>query len=206
LVRLLTEANMSVEAAVGDAGALLGAVAAHRPDLAVVDVRMPPTHTDEGIRAALDLRRNHPGVAVVVLSQYVEERYAAELLQGDVAGIGYLLKDSVVAVDEFVATLRRVAGGGNAVDGEVVRQILARSRRRSELDRLTRREREVLAAMAEGLSNAGIAEKLVISAGAVEKHIGNVFAKLDLDPCDGGHRRVLAVLAFLNGRGGVGDP
>jgi DNA-binding NarL/FixJ family response regulator len=201
MVRLLGEAGMSVVAAVGDADGLLAAVEDQQPDLAIVDVRMPPSHTDEGIRAALAIRRRHPGVAVVVLSQYVEERYAGELLVGEVTGVGYLLKDSVVAIEEFVATLRRVAAGGSAVDGEVVRQILARSRRRSEIERLTPREREVLAAMAEGHSNAGIGEQLVISAGAVEKHIGNVFTKLGLDPNDSGHRRVLAVLAFLRDTG-----
>lgn len=199
--RMLTEAGLSVEADVGDAEALLAAVAADPPNLALIDVRMPPTHTDEGIQAALMIRRDHPDVAIVVLSQYVEERYAAELLQANVSGVGYLLKDRVVDVEEFVQTLRRVVAGGNAIDGEVVSQILARSRRKSELDRLTRREREVLEAMAEGLSNTGISEKLVISAGAVEKHIGNVFTKLDLDPADGGHRRVLAVLAYLNDQG-----
>ena len=199
LARLLTESGMVVVAAVEDADQLMSAVADHRPDLAIVDVRMPPTHTDEGVRAAIAIRHDHPGIAVVVLSQYVEERYAAELLADDRGGVGYLLKDRVVDVEEFVASLRRVAAGGSAVDGEVVSQILGRGRRRSELDRLTPREHEVLEAMAEGLSNAGIARKLVISAGAVEKHIGNVFMKLDLDPADGTHRRVMAVLAFLGG-------
>jgi DNA-binding NarL/FixJ family response regulator len=158
---------------------------------------MPPTHTDEGLRAALTIRSEHPGVAVVVLSQYVEERYAAELLTGDLTGVGYLLKDRVMNLDDFVATLRRVLAGESVIDPEVVRQILGRSTKQSELDRLTPREREVLGLMAEGLSNGGIADRLVLSAGAVEKHISNVFQKLDLHPGDGAHRRVLAVLTYL---------
>ena len=200
LVRLLTEAGIEVAAAVGDAPELLAAVAEHAPDLAIVDVRMPPTHTDEGIHAALAIRRDHPGVAVLVLSHYVEERYAGDLLSGDVAGVGYLLKDRVVDTEQFVEAVQRVAGGGSAIDAEVVSQILQRSRKGNELDRLTPREREVLEAMAQGLSNSGIAEKLVISEGAVEKHVGNVFSKLGLAPEDGAHRRVLAVLTFLGGR------
>ncbi|MGI9596889.1 MAG: response regulator [Acidimicrobiales bacterium] len=198
LVRLLAEANVEVVAAVGDADALVAAVDQHRPDLAIVDVRMPPTHTDEGIRAALHLRATMPELAILVLSQYVEERYASELLAGDTAGVGYLLKDRVVDVSEFLETVRRVADGGSAVDSEVVSQILQRSRRRAELDRLTAREREVLGALAEGLSNKGIAEKFVISQGAVEKHISNVFSKLDFELEDNAHRRVLAVLTYLN--------
>ena len=197
VVRLLTDSGFDVVAAVGDAGALVDAVTEHDPDLCLVDVRMPPTHTDEGLRAALEIRKQHPDIAVLVLSQYVEERYAAELLEGDVAGVGYLLKDRVIDVDDFIASLRRVAAGGSAVDADVVSQILGRSKRGSELDRLTPREREVLQLMAEGLSNAGIAERLVVSQGAVEKHISNVFLKLGLDPGDGAHRRVLAVLRFL---------
>ena len=197
VVRLLTDAGFDVVAAVGDADALLDAVTEHAPDLCVVDVRMPPTHTDEGLRAAIEIRRRHPGVAVLVLSQYVEERYAGELLTGDVAGVGYLLKDRVINVDDFLGALRRVAAGGSAVDAEVISQILGRSRRSSELDRLTPREREVLTLMAEGLSNTGIAERLVVSGGAVEKHISNVFMKLDLEPGEGAHRRVLAVLTYL---------
>ena len=197
LVRLLAEDNIETVAAVGDAQALLEAVTTHQPDLAIVDVRMPPTHTDEGIRAAITLRRTNPGVRVLVLSQYVEERYASELLAGDTAGVGYLLKDRVVDVMEFLATVRRVAEGGSAVDTEVVSQILQRSRRGAELDRLTPREQEVLAALAEGLSNRGIADKFVISQGAVEKHISNVFTKLDLEPVGHAHRRVLAVLTYL---------
>ena len=197
VVRLLSDSGVDVLAAVGDADALLDAVVEHEPDLCLVDVRMPPTHTDEGLRAALEIRRRFPSMAVLVLSQYVEERYAGELLEGDVAGVGYLLKDRVIDVEDFLATIRRVAGGGSAVDAEVISQILGRSRRSSELDRLTPREREVLELMAEGLSNGGIAERLVVSNGAVEKHISNVFMKLGLDPADGNHRRVLAVLTYL---------
>ena len=201
IVRLLADSGIDVVAAVGDAHALLAAVAQHVPDVALVDVRMPPTHTDEGIRAAIEIRRSHPGVAVLVLSQYVEERYAGDLLSGDVGGVGYLLKDRVMDIAEFVAALRRVAAGGSAIDGEVVGQLIGRTRHRNELDRLTAREREVLTAMAEGMSNAGIADHLVISAGAVEKHISNVFSKLDLPPEDHAHRRVLAVLTYLRSAG-----
>jgi DNA-binding NarL/FixJ family response regulator len=197
LVRLLAEAEINVVAAVGDADALMLAVADHKPELAIVDVRMPPTHTDEGIRAAVELRATYPSMAIIVLSQYVEERYASELLGNNTAGVGYLLKDRVVDVAEFLTTVRRVANGGSAVDSEVVSQILQRSRKRRELDRLTPRERETLAALAEGLSNKGIADKLVISQGAVEKHISNVLTKLDLEPEDHAHRRVLAVLTYL---------
>jgi DNA-binding NarL/FixJ family response regulator len=197
IVRLLTDSGFDVVAAVGDADGLLDAVTEFDPELVLVDVRMPPTHTDEGLRAAIRIRRDNPKVAVLVLSQYVEERYAGELLEGNVSGVGYLLKDRVIDVDDFLVSLRRVAAGGSAVDAEVISQILGRSRRASELDRLTPREREVLNLMAEGLSNGGIAERLVISGGAVEKHISNVFTKLDLDIEEGGNRRVLAVLRFL---------
>ncbi len=200
VVRLLDDAGIRVVAAVGDGDALMDAVAAHSPDVALIDVRMPPTHTDEGIRAAINIRREHPDVAVLVLSQYVEERYAAELLSQDSSGVGYLLKDRVVDVDDFIVAVRRVAAGGSAVDAEVVRQLLGRTGRGSELDRLTPREREVLALMAEGLSNAGIAEQLVVSLGAVEKHISNVFTKLDLEQQQHAHRRVLAVLSYLGDR------
>jgi DNA-binding NarL/FixJ family response regulator len=197
IVRLLVDSGIDVVAAVGDADALLDAVVEHEPDLCLVDVRMPPTHTDEGLRAALEIRRRFPSIAVLVLSQYVEERYAGELLHGNVSGVGYLLKDRVIDIDDFLASVRRVATGGSAVDAEVISQILGRSRRASELDRLTPREREVLTLMAEGRSNAGIAERLVVSHGAVEKHISNVFMKLGLDVEDGNHRRVLAVLTYL---------
>jgi DNA-binding NarL/FixJ family response regulator len=199
VVRLLCDSGFDVVAAVGDAQALLDAATEHDPDLCIVDVRMPPTHTDEGLRAAIEIKRRSPNVAVLVLSQYVEERYASELLTGDVSGVGYLLKDRVIDVDDFLASLRRVAAGGSAVDTEVISQILGRSRNRAEIDRLTPREREVLTLMAEGLSNAGIAERLVVSAGAVEKHISNVFMKLGLEPEEGAHRRVLAVLTYLRG-------
>ena len=208
LVRLLSESGFDVVASVGDAASLLDVLAGTTVDLVVVDVRMPPTFTDEGIQAALTIRERWPALAIVVLSQYVEERYAADLLGGGTpvsspspatmtGGVGYLLKDRVVDIDDFVSSLRRVAAGGSAVDAEVVSQLLGRSRRTAELDRLTPREREVLEAMAEGLSNAGIAEKLTVSHGAVEKHISNVFTKLDLAPVDNAHRRVLAVLTYL---------
>ncbi len=197
IVRLLDDSGFDVVAAVGDAEALLDAVTELDPQLCLVDVRMPPTHTNEGLRAAIEIRRRHPHIAVVVLSQYVEERYAADLLTGNVAGVGYLLKDRVIAVGDFVAALKRVVAGGSAVDADVVSQIVGRSRRTLDLDRLTPREREVLTLMAEGLSNAGIAERLVVSGGAVEKHISNVFVKLGLEPEDGAHRRVLAVLTYL---------
>ena len=200
LVRLLDDAGIDVVAAVGDGDSLLEAIADHRPDLALVDVRMPPTHTDEGVRAALEIRSRFPEVAILVLSQYVEERYATDLLSGETAGLGYLLKDRVVDVEDFIAAVRRVAAGGSAVDAEVVRQLLGRTGRAGELDRLTPREREVLGLMAEGLSNAGIAERLVVSLGAVEKHISNVFTKLDLDHEANAHRRVLAVLTYLGSR------
>lgn len=198
LVRMLTDDGIEVVAAVGDAEALLDAATEHQPDLCLVDVRMPPTHTDEGLRAAIEIRHRLPDVAVLVLSQYVEERYASELLDGDVAGVGYLLKDRVINVEDFLTSLRRVAGGGSAVDAEVVSQLLSRSRRGSPLEQLTPREREVLGLMAEGLSNAGIAERLVVSGGAVEKHISNVFMKLNLGNQDHAHRRVMAVVQYLS--------
>ena len=197
LARLLEESEFEVVGAVGNADDLLEVVADTAPDLCIIDVRMPPTFTDEGIRAALAIRAAHPAVAVLVLSHYVEERYAAELLAGDTAGVGYLLKDRVVETAEFVDAMQRVAAGGSAIDPEVVSQILTRSRRARELERLTPREREVLAAMAEGYSNRGIAEHLVVREGAVESHISSIFTKLGLDPADGAHRRVLAVLTYL---------
>lgn len=197
LCRLLTEAGFDVVAAVGDGEELLRAVAADQPDVVVADVRMPPTHSDEGLRAALVIRSRWPAVAVLVLSQYVEERYATDLLAGNTSGVGYLLKDRVADVDSFVEALHRVRAGGTALDPEVVSQLLARSRRTAPLSALTPREREVLALMAEGLSNAGIAETLVVGEGAVEKHISGIFGKLALPAADGGHRRVLAVLRYL---------
>jgi DNA-binding NarL/FixJ family response regulator len=199
IARLLAEDDIEVVAGVGDADGLLSAVEARQPDLAVIDVRMPPGHRDEGLRAAIEIRRRWPGVALLVLSQFVEERYATELLAGDTEGIGYLLKDRVADVAEFIEAVRRVAAGGTALDPEVVRQLLARSRRADPLARLTPREREVLALMAEGRSNSAIAETLVVSMGAVEKRVANIFMKLDLPPDDEQHhRRVLAVVRYLN--------
>jgi DNA-binding NarL/FixJ family response regulator len=201
LCEILKDSGHEVAAAVGDAEALCAAVEAHNPDVAVVDVRMPPTHTDDGLRAAVALRREHPGLGVLVFSQYVETRYAAELLgaasPGGAAGVGYLLKDRVADVDEFIDALARVAAGGTALDPEVVTQLLRTSPRVSALDALTTREREVLTLMAEGRSNRAIADLLVVSQRAVEKHIGNIFNKLGLPPSDTDHRRVLAVLRYL---------
>ena len=197
LVRLLADAGMIIVAEVGDADAAMLAVADHLPDIVVMDVRMPPTHTDEGIRAALAIRRRHPDVAVLVLSQYVEQHYASELLAGPTAGVGYLLKDRVAEVREFVAAVRRVAAGGTALDPEVVSHLLSRVRRRRPLDTLTPRENEVLRLMAEGRSNAAIAAELVVGDGAIEKHISSIFTKFDLAPADTDHRRVLAVLHYL---------
>jgi DNA-binding NarL/FixJ family response regulator len=197
LVRLLEDRGHQVCAAVADGPALLAAVAAHRPDVAVVDIRMPPTHTDEGLRAALRLRADHPETGVLVFSQYIETRYAARLLQGSAAGVGYLLKDRVADVADFTEALARVAAGGTALDPEVVGQLLGAGRHAKGLAGLTAREREVLALMAEGRSNAGIADLLVISAGVVEKHVASIFAKLGLPPAEGDNRRVLAVLRYL---------
>ncbi|MBB4892554.1 DNA-binding NarL/FixJ family response regulator [Streptomyces olivoverticillatus] len=196
LVRVLETAGFEVVAEVGDAEALLAAVEEHRPDLTVCDVRMPPGFTDEGVRAALAIRSRWPDLAVLLLSQYVEERYAADLLSGNTSGVGYLLKQRVADVAEFIEVLHRVAAGGTALDPQVVAQLLTR-RHSDPLDRLTAREREVLASMAEGRSNAGIAEQLVVSESAVAKHINSILAKLDLPKADADHRRVLAVLRFL---------
>jgi DNA-binding NarL/FixJ family response regulator len=196
IVRLLDMAGMEVVAAVDNAEALLKAVEEHTPDVVVTDVRMPPGHTDEGLRAALVIRAQWPGTPILVLSQYVEERYATDLLAGDTSGVGYLLKDRVADVTEFLDGLRRVAAGGTVLDPEVVSQLLVRHRS-DPMDRLTPRETEVLALMAEGRSNAGIAAALVVSESAVAKHINNIFAKLDLASADTDHRRVLAVLRFL---------
>ncbi|HEX6342623.1 response regulator transcription factor [Umezawaea sp.] len=195
LVRLLVEEGHDVVAAVGDAAALVPAVAAHLPDVVVADVRMPPTNTDEGLRAALEIRRRWPSVGVLVLSQYVEKRYAVDLLTEHSEGVGYLLKDRVVRVDEFLDALRRVGSGGVAFDPEVVRQLLSRTGR--EIGALTPREREVLAAMAEGCTNATIADRLHVSRSAVEKHVAGVFDKLGLSSVEGRSRRVLAVLRYL---------
>jgi DNA-binding NarL/FixJ family response regulator len=197
LTQMLADRGHEVCAAVGDADALLDAVAAHLPDVAVVDIRMPPTHTDEGLRAALALRADHPRTGVLVFSQYIETRYATRLLEGNAAGVGYLLKDRVADVAEFAAALERVAAGGTALDPEVVSQLLGASRRAVGLASLTARERDVLALMAEGRSNAGIAAALVVSGGAVEKHVASIFGKLGLPPSEGDNRRVLAVLRFL---------
>jgi DNA-binding NarL/FixJ family response regulator len=197
LCRLLAEAGFEVVDAVGDGEMLLRSVAAQQPDVVVADVRMPPTHSDEGLRAALVIRSRWPSVAVLVLSQYVEERYATELLAGDTRGVGYLLKDRVADVETFVEALHRVRAGGTALDPEVVSQIFARSRRAAPLATLTPRERDVLALMAEGRSNAGIASELVVSEGAVEKHISGIFGKLALPAAPTDHRRVLAVLKYL---------
>ena len=197
LTKLLAAAGIDVVAAVGDAArAARLPCRSDGPDAVIVDVRMPPSHTDEGIKAALVIRREWPAVAVLVLSQYVEERYAAELLAANTSSVGYLLKDRVADVGDFVAALRRVADGGTALDPEVVSQLLLR-RQRDPLDRLTPREHDVLRLMAEGRSNATIAQTLVITESAVAKHINSIFAKLDLHPDEGDHRRVLAVLRFL---------
>jgi DNA-binding NarL/FixJ family response regulator len=195
--RLLAEYGHEVVAALPDAEGLDDAVDAHEPDLVVLDVRMPPTHTDEGLRAAVALRGRRPTMPVLVLSQYVEERYAMDLLAMGNAGVGYLLKERVADVRQFIDAATRVADGGTALDPEVVSQLLVRSRRRAPLESLTPREREVLGLMAQGLSNTAIAEALVVSGGAVEKHISSIFTKLDLPPSEHEHRRVLAVLRYL---------
>ncbi|WP_344520320.1 response regulator transcription factor [Streptomyces rectiviolaceus] len=196
LIGLLTRFGHEVPAALGDAEGLRAAVDAHEPDLVLTDVRMPPSFQDEGLRAALALRAERPRLPVLVLSQYVQRSYAAELLDtGDGTGVGYLLKDRVGQVEQFADAVTRVADGGTVVDPEVVRQLLRR--RRDPLEQLTPREREVLGLVAEGRSNASIAAELVVSEAAVGKHIGNILGKLDLPPADGTHRRVLAVLAYL---------
>jgi DNA-binding NarL/FixJ family response regulator len=197
LARLLEEAGFEVAGQAGDAEDLLRKVAAHRPDVAVVDVKMPPTHTDEGLRAAREIRRRFPDMGVLVLSQYIEERYAMDLLADGAEGVGYLLKDRVADLDRFRDAVRRVAEGGSALDPEVVSQMLGRRRRDDPLAELTPREREVLEAMAEGRSNHAIAELLVVTERAVEKHVTSIFSKLGLTPTPADHRRVLAVLTFL---------
>jgi DNA-binding NarL/FixJ family response regulator len=203
LARLLRDNGIEVVAAVDNAEDLHAAIAGHHPDLAIIDVRLPPSFQDEGVRAALELRRRHGGVNVLIVSQYVEVTYASELLSsgsgGSGGGLGYLLKDRIGDVDQFVDSVRAVANGGTAIDPEVVAQLLSAHRRSSVLDALTPREREVLALMAEGRTNAGIADQLVLSLGAVEKHIANIFHKLRLpDAGEGAHRRVLAVLQWIN--------
>ena len=197
VVRLLEEAGLEVVGQAGDAEDLKRKVFAHRPDLAIVDVRMPPDHTDDGLRAALEIRRQQPETAVLVLSQYVEEAYALELVGDSQGGVGYLLKDRVADVDRFVDSVRRVAEGGSALDPEVVAQLLGRRRRDDPLHDITPREREVLELMAEGRSNAAIAGQMVVTERAVEKHVTNIFAKLGLTAKPDSHRRVLAVLAYL---------
>jgi DNA-binding NarL/FixJ family response regulator len=197
LKRLLEDAGIEVVGVAEDADQLLDEVDRHVPDLAVIDVRMPPTFTDEGLRAAVEIRRRHPGVALLVLSQYVEERYAVDLVGSGTRGIGYLLKDRVADVGEFLTSLRDVAGGGTAIDPEVVAQLVKRRRTRDTLDRLTSRELDVMELMAQGKSNAAIAETCGISPGGVEKHISSIFGKLDLFPAPDDHRRVLAVLTYL---------
>jgi DNA-binding NarL/FixJ family response regulator len=197
LVQLLADRGFEITDAVGDAQSLGTAVDRERPDVAVIDIRMPPTFTDEGLRAAIELRRRHPGLGILLFSQYIETRYAADLLSDDAAGIGYLLKDRVADVSDFVEALVRVASGGTALDPEVVTQLLGASRRTDSISRLSSREREVLALMAEGRSNAAIATSIVVSEGAVEKHVANIFSKLNLPPSQSDHRRVLAVLRFL---------
>jgi DNA-binding NarL/FixJ family response regulator len=198
IARLLEDAGIEVVGQAGDLDDVLRKVRAHKPDVAIVDIKMPPTHTDEGLKAALVIRAELPRTAVLVLSQYVEKEYAAELLAENAEGVGYLLKDRVADIDRFIDTVRRVADGGSALDPEVVSQMLARRRSDDPLDELTPREREVLAMMAEGRSNHSIATELVVTERAVEKHVTSIFAKLNLPASADDHRRVLAVLAYLN--------
>lgn len=197
LVRLLQECGFDVVDQVGDADDLLRKVARHRPDAAIVDIRMPPNNTDDGLRAAVEIRRRQPSTGVLILSHYVEEGYALELVSDDAGGVGYLLKDRVADVDRFVEAVQQVAAGGTVLDPEVVAHLVGRRRRNDPLARLTAREREVLALMAEGRSNRGIADRLVITERAVEKHVTAILEKLDLAKTPDDHRRVLAVLAFL---------
>jgi DNA-binding NarL/FixJ family response regulator len=198
LVQLLSDRGFEITDAVADAVALRVAIERERPDVVVVDIRMPPSFTDEGLRAAIELRRQHPGLAILMFSQYIETRYAEELLGDDAAGIGYLLKDRVADVSQFIEALERVASGGTALDPEVVTQLLGASRRRDSISVLTPRERDVLSLMAEGRTNTAIADSLCVSEGAVEKHVTNIFSKLDLPVSQSDHRRVLAVLRFLD--------
>ena len=197
LARLIESRGHKVAESVADGSALLSAVARHHPDVVVADIRMPPTHTDEGLRAAIELRREHPRTAVLVLSQYIETRYAARLLESSAAGVGYLLKDRVADVADFAEALERVAAGGTALDPEVVSELVRASQHAAGLAGLTPRERDVLALMAEGRSNAGIATALVITESVVEKHVASIFGKLRLPPSEADNRRVLAVLRYL---------
>jgi DNA-binding NarL/FixJ family response regulator len=197
LVRLLTENDCEIVAAVDNGPDLVEAVIRERPDVSIVDVRMPPTFRDEGLRAAIEARRRIPNTPILVFSQYVEERYAAELLEGGTSGIGYLLKDRVADVREFIVAVRRVASGGTVLDPEVVAQLVTRRRRDERIASLTQREQEVLALMAEGRTNNAIADALFVSEGTVEKHIRGIFTKLGLEDAESVHRRVLAVLTFL---------
>ncbi|MEU3518859.1 response regulator transcription factor [Streptomyces sp. NPDC006654] len=197
LALLLGAEGLDVVARTGTAEEVLDAIEEHKPDVAILDVRMPPTHTDEGIRAAVEARRRRPDLAVLVLSAYVEQSFATELLTGGVGGVGYLLKERVGRVEEFLDELHRVASGGTAIDPEVVAQLFTRSRQDTRLERLSPRERDVLALMAEGLGNSAIAERLVVTDGAVHKHIRSIFAKLELSPADQVDRRVAAVLHYL---------
>jgi DNA-binding NarL/FixJ family response regulator len=198
MIRLLTDTGHTVVAAVDTADALLHAVEEHRPDLSIVDVRLPPGFRDEGIKAALRLRAADPQARILIVSQYVERAYAADLLADGRGGVGYLLKDRVTALDDFLDAVERVAAGGTAMDPEVVRQLFTRSNRYHGLDALTARERDVLGLMAQGLSNSAICATLVLAPVSVEKHITNILAKLDLPPADDAHRRVRAVLTYLN--------
>jgi Response regulator containing a CheY-like receiver domain and an HTH DNA-binding domain len=202
LTRMLTAYGFEVAATVEDGATLADQLVEIRPDVAVVDVRLPPTFTDEGLRATLQARRKIPGLPVLILSQYVEQVYAAELLSDRTGGVGYLLKDRVADVRDFVSAVKQVAAGGTVMDPEVVAQLLTAGRQRDRLSVLTPRERDVLAVMAEGRSNSAIAARLVITEKAVSKHINNIFAKLDLPPSDDDHRRVLAVLAYLHDTAG----
>jgi DNA-binding NarL/FixJ family response regulator len=197
VVRLLEEAGIEVAGQAGDADDLLRKVRAHKPDVAIIDVRMPPTNTDDGLRAAQQIRSELPEVSVLVLSQYVEEGYALELLEDRAEGVGYLIKDRVAEVDRFIDAVHRVADGGSVLDPEVVSQLLGRRRQTDPLEELTPREREVLGLMAEGRTNQAIAEELVVTERAVEKHVTSIFSKLDLTSSPNDHRRVLAVLAYL---------
>jgi DNA-binding NarL/FixJ family response regulator len=201
LTRLLRDNDFDVVGAVADGDALVHAVLRERPDIAIVDIRLPPTFRDEGLRAAREARRHCPETAILIVSQYVEQAYADELLADGRGGVGYLLKDRIMDVDDFVDAVRRVAAGGTALDPEVVARLFSHRRASDPLERLTPREREVLALMAEGRSNASIADSLVLTVGAVEKHVAGILTKLELAPSDTDHRRVLAVLAFLQAQG-----